>query len=353
MSGFKIPFFGLERQHAYLKDELLEATDRVLASGQWMAGENTEQFEQWLAHKTHSQYAITTHSGTIALEAIAKYYERSNYIPVKRALIPTLTFPATANAFINSGWDVEFLDCNRNGQVEWHKHVDGSTEGIAVGVGLYGEEIRDVPHLPFIEDGAQHWLADDCRHQGLATTISFDPTKNLPSTGNGGAIVTNSEVMYEWLKGYFNHGKHHVPFAGTNARMSELEAAHLLVRKNYLEMWQGRRRAIARHWIYRFSDSPVRVVLNHMGNHALQKFVIEIDNRDYIRDQLANDGIETRIHYEKPLHELKQYEKYKGPNMMSVASSLTRRVLSLPFYPDLSGDEVEFIADRVLHHVQK
>jgi len=353
MSGFKIPFFALERQHLYLKEELLEATDRVLASGQWMAGENTEEFEQWLAHKTHSQYAITTHSGTVALEAVARYYERANYVAVKKALIPTLTFPATANAFINSGWDVEFVDCNRYGQVEWSKHVDGGTEGVAVGVGLYGEEIRDYPHLPFIEDGAQHWLADGCKHHGLATTISFDPTKNLPSTGNGGAVVTNSEVMYEWLRGYFNHGKHHVPFAGTNSRMSELEAAHLLVRKNYLETWQMKRRAIAKYWLDRFKDTPVRVLISHLANHALQKFVIEIDNRDHVRVNLATDGIETRIHYARPLHEMKQYEKYKGPGLMSVSSSLTRRVLSLPFYPDLSGDEVEFIADRVLYHVQK
>ena len=95
------------------------------------------------------------------------------------------------------------------------------------------------------------------------------------------------------------------------------------------------------------------MLISHLANHALQKFVIEIDNRDHVRVNLATDGIETRIHYERPLHEMKQYEKYAGPGMMSVSSSLTRRVLSLPFYPELSGDEVEFIADRVLYHVQK
>ena len=116
MNPVSIPFFGIDRQYSHLREEILDATDRVLRSGQVMSGNNTAEFESWLAKKNQSKYAVTVHSGTNALEILAAYYletimiVQDDYKPT--VSIPAVTFPATGNAFIRAGWDVTILDCN-------------------------------------------------------------------------------------------------------------------------------------------------------------------------------------------------------------------------------------------------
>ena len=131
--------------------------------------------------------------------------------------------------------------------------------------------------------------------------------------------------------------------------MSELEAAHMMVRTKHIDEWQERRKEIAYYYMDRLAGS-VRVVAKNYRSHCWHKFVIEIDNRDELRRYLGERGIETRIHYDRPLHEMPKYEKYKNPGLLSVASSLSRRVLSLPIYPELTDSEVEIIADQVRSH---
>jgi dTDP-4-amino-4,6-dideoxygalactose transaminase len=87
---------------------------------------------------------------------------------------------------------------------------------------------------------------------------------------------------------------------------------------------------------------------NNFETHSYHKFVIDVDNRDILARNLAVKGIETRVHYREPLHELPAYADYTGPDILSVASALSRRVLSLPIYPELSDLEVEYIIDAVL-----
>ena len=94
----------------------------------------------------------------------------------------------------------------------------------------------------------------------------------------------------------------------------------------------------------------MRVVAKDKKRHSWHKFVIDIDGRDKLRRDLGERGIETRVHYDCPLHEMPKYEHYKNPGLMSVASSLSRRVLSLPIYPELTDAEVEIIADQVRNH---
>jgi dTDP-4-amino-4,6-dideoxygalactose transaminase len=100
----------------------------------------------------------------------------------------------------------------------------------------------------------------------------------------------------------------------------------------------------------KFKDSPVRCLINETNfeKHCFHKFVIDIDNRDQVRAKLLKLGIDTRVHYEHPLHELPAYQQYQGPDMLSAASSLSRRCLSLPIDPELAPAEVEYIASSLL-----
>ena len=135
-----ISFFGLDRQYVNLKEELLEATDNVLSSGQLMTGEHTEAFELWLAKKNHSKYAITCHSGTQALEMIVHYLFRVNHVPDLHFDVPTLTFPATINAILNKSKSITLIDSDVNGQNIAHDY-NSKINTVRMVVGLYGESI--------------------------------------------------------------------------------------------------------------------------------------------------------------------------------------------------------------------
>jgi dTDP-4-amino-4,6-dideoxygalactose transaminase len=350
----KVPFFGLDRQYNNLKNELLEATNDVLSSGRLMSGKYTEEFEDWLAKKNKSRHAIVCHSGTNALEIIAKYWWNNFLVTAQKpiAYIPTLTFPATANAFINTGWDVNFVDSSKYGQ-SLHRHKFNKKE-FHVYVGLYGAPI--VPHSltsdVIIEDGAQHWLSNNCTRYGHATAISFDPTKNLPSSGNGGAIITNDTALNDWIREYQNHGKPSHITVGTNSRMSELDCAHLLVRSKYLDEWQARRRKIVKMYNTAFRDTNVKSLINkfEIKLHACHKYVIKVEDRDALYTNLQNDDIDCKIHYEKPLHEISCFRNRGDLDMLSKASILSRKVLSLPLFPELTVDEINYVIERVLYH---
>lgn len=331
MSGL-IKFNGLDRQYISLRNELLEATDLVLTSGQLMNGPFTQELEHKLATMNNTRYAITCHSGTSALEIIAKYHKNNDVKSI--AHIPAFTFPATANAFKNANWNINYLNCNNFGQVAPQElpKFDNSCNNLLVAVGIFGEALPEFD-VPMVEDGAQHWLSNNCKRQGT-TAISFDPTKNLPGSGNGGAIVTNDKDLAEFAKAYRQHGNNTV--VGSNSRMSELECAHLLVRLRYLNKWQQRRHDIASYYIDQYSGM---VLINNLETHALQKFVISHNDRDRLRHDLFNNRIETRIHYKQPLS-----ERHLMANIVSDC------VLSLPLYPELTDSEVERVSTTLLKY---
>ena len=363
MSRYQIPFTGLQRQYNQLRKEILEVTDQVLSSGQLMNGRYTEEFEEWLAKTNNNEHAITCHSGTHALEIIGQYWAGDASIwNMPRVLIPSTTYVATANAFIRAGWDVHFIDTDKYGILDTTKIPHGLDYQAVVLVGLYGASLIDAIDLRqwsdwiskgviVIEDAAQHWISNNFIRTGSCAAISFDPMKNLSAYGNGGAIVTDILDLATFAKQMRNNGKPTHDMVGTNSRMSELDCASLLVKTRYLSQWQSRRTAISKHYIERFKNANLRCLIDNtnIDNHAHHKFVVEVDDRDLLQHRLKSLGIETKIHYEQPLHELSVYRQYPGPDMMAASSALSRRCLSLPIYPELTDSEVDVIADQVLN----
>ena len=205
-----IPFTGLKKQYHNLRTEILDVTDEVYRSGQLMSGNYTLEFENWLAKKNHSKYAVTCHSGTQALEIIAYYYRTKSGINPPRAVVPSMTYVATANAFANAGWEVYIGDTDYHGLLDKKKIPDDLSIQAHVLVGLYGASLEQLENKFWatdliIEDGAQHWLANNCRRVGNATAISFDPMKNLASYGNGGAVVTSDLNLIEYARAWREH----------------------------------------------------------------------------------------------------------------------------------------------------
>lgn len=353
MTGLQIPFTGLKKQYSTLRTEILDATDEVLRSGQLMSGNYTAEFENWLARRNHSKYAVTCHSGTQALEIIARYYRLQSSVNPPRVVIPSMTYVATANAFLSAGWDLYIADTDYHGLLDKKKIPNELSVQATVVVGLYGSSVDELEGGFWatdlvIEDGAQHWLSNDCRRWGNATAISFDPMKNLNSYGNGGAVVTDDLDLLEFARTWRSNGRGTA--GSSNSRMSEVDCAQMMVKTQYIDEWQERRKRIATYWMSRLKGSGIRTLIdgNNFQRHAFHKFVIEVDNRDILQRNLALKKIETRIHYEHPVHELPVYSDMPGPDILSVASAMSRRVLTLPFYPELTDLEVEYIIDQVL-----
>ena len=357
-TGLTIPFTGLKKQYNNLRKEILDATDEVLRSGILMSGNNTAEFENWLARKNNVGYAVTCHSGTQALEIIAGYYAGDINIRPPRVLVPAMTFPATANAFLRTGWTVELIDTDAYGQMDLRK-IDKKNMSIQAicAVGLYGQSVKDQYFYytdTIIEDGAQHWLASNCHRLSNSCAISFDPTKNLANYGNGGAVVTRDAQLATYARDWINNGKHlgHMD-PGTNSRMSEIDCAQMMIKTRYIDAWQKRRSEIVAHWVERLKKRNVRSLIDdsNFKDHAYHKFVIEVDTRDEVQKQMTLRKIETKVHYADPLWDLPAYEGMGEHNMLSSAYALSRRCLSLPIYPELTDLEVEYIIDQLLEIV--
>lgn len=352
MTGLTIAHFGLQRQSKQLRDELLDATDQVLQSGQFLDGPFTRQFENWLRFKTGSDYAITVHSGTQALEIIAEYIKIKhlyfgNFEPP--VVLPNISYPATLNAFVSKDINIELRDTDKYGILSEKSMTVAETYCL---VGLYGRspwhdlEFTDGKNI--IVDGAQHWLVAD-GNIGLAMSISFDPTKNLPSTGNGGAIVTNDQDFYNYAVKQRNNGKPNFDFAGSNTKMSEQDCAQILVRTKYLDSWQHRREQIRQFYVNELSNYVKCLSDDFDIPHSNQKFVIYTpEHRNSLHTHLLVSGIDSKIHYDYTLAELESASKISiKPDMLSTSFMLMRGVLSLPIYPELTDLEVEYIVNKV------
>lgn len=348
MTGFVIPFYGLQRQYEKLKVELLEVTNNVLRSGSYMDGYYTLELENYLKTRL-GMMAITCHSCTQALEMVAIYIKQQTSRP--KAFIPNFTYPATANAFINTGYDIELCDTNEFGIINIEK-LNGTAD-VGVVVGLYGRS----PNIPLssnnrfkwlVYDGAQHWLClTKNSHMGFATTISFDPTKNLSASGNGGAILTQDVGLIDFLQSYKNNGKPLFTTIGTNSRMSEIDCAHVLVRSRYIDEWQIKRKKIATYWNDQFKNLPIRSLCDLSVPNAIQKYVIYSGERGSLRNHLTVAGIETKLMYDKPLSDYIAYKEFSNPSFFSTSYMLSKGVLALPMYPELFDNEIEFIAETV------
>jgi dTDP-4-amino-4,6-dideoxygalactose transaminase len=358
MSGYLIPHFGLARQYSNLQDELLDATHDALKEGVLINGPFTASLESWLCNYTGCKFATITHSGTHALEFIAGYHHDLSFLAgdeeAPRIRIPNLTYPATLNAFYSTGWDIELVDTDSNGLLKFDEDEERDFNAYNCFVGLYGASTKYAFYNNVIVDGAQHWLTVDKHQVGEGMAISFDPTKNLPASGNGGAILTNDQSLYDWVNVMKNNGKPDHFYPGTNSKMSELECAHLMIKTQYIREWQARREQIRKYYIDRFVDMPFRCLSKPFEHHADQKFVIYTQTRNELHDYLHNNKIESRIHYPYALSELPiAKDIIKKPDLLSTSMALSRGVLSLPIYPELSDSEVEAVADTVCKFFDK
>lgn len=364
----KVSFVDLGAQHKEIEGELRQAFERVLGRSSFILGPDVEQFEAAFATYLNASACVAVNSGTAALHLVLKALEIG---PDDEVITVPNTFIATAEAISAVGARPVFVDVDPvfytmdPAQVE--RVITQRTRAI-LPVHLYGQPVDLDPlldiaarhNLPLIEDACQAHGAEYKGRKagtlGTAGCFSFYPSKNLGCCGEGGAVLTNDPDLAQRVRLLRSHGsvskyEHSIP--AYNFRMEGLQGAFLATKLKYLDEWNRRRRAIAELYDSLLENTGVVIPIEMpYSRHVYHLYVIQTDDRDCLRQRLADDNVETGVHYPIPLHLQEAYRSlgYRAGDF-PVCESLTRRILSLPMYPELPTAAVPHVVSLLLEHI--
>jgi dTDP-4-amino-4,6-dideoxygalactose transaminase len=339
------PVVDLARRTASLQPELGEALDRVLRSGWFLLGPETEAFEAEFAAFCGRRNAVAVASGTEALRLVL----RSLGVGAgDEVVVPALTAVPTAAAVCATGASPVFADVERDTatlDTKLAAAMIGDRTRAVIPVHLYGRPAA-VPDLgvPVLEDAAQAHGALDPHAPSTAAAYSFYPTKNLGGIGDGGAVVTDDDELAAEVRLLRAHGLtdgyEHTAVSG-NSRMSEVEAAALRIELGQLPAWNARRLAIAK--AYRDAAPAMRWQAPHK-RHVYHLCVARVDDRDEFRARMP---FGTAVHYPRALTQQDAYRQFVREPCPE-AESWAAECVSLPCFPEMTDDEIEVVC-RALH----
>ena len=361
----QIPLTRLDHWDPPLMEQLLGAVERVARSGAFTLGEEVLQFEADFAAYCGTAHAIGVSSGT---EALALVLRALDVGVGDEVIVPANSFIATAEAVSLVGATPRFVDVDPATAVMTADSVEaavGSSTRCVMPVHLYGRTVELAPilavaernGLAVIEDACQAhgaWLGDArAGSLGIAGCFSFYPAKNLGAWGDGGAVVTSDPTLDHRIRLLRAHGertRYHHEVVGTTARLDALQAAVLRVKLQYLDTWNDGRRRAGAALARALEGGLVRVPTPATpdSDHVFHQFVVEVEDRDGLRDHLASRGIATAIHYPVPIHRTAAYSSSgMVEGSLPVTERLAGRICSLPMHHALSDDEIDQIAEAV------
>jgi dTDP-4-amino-4,6-dideoxygalactose transaminase len=361
-----VPFLDLNAPHIELRGEIHEAIDRVVSSGWYVLGPEVEAFEEEYAAFCDVRYAVSVASG---LDALHLALRAMDIRPGDEVIVPSHTFIATWLAVSQCGAtpvpvEPEEGTYNLNPTLI-EEAITARTKAI-LPVHLYGQPADMDPILTIakqhglrvLEDGAQ---AHGARYKGKrlgahgdAVAWSFYPGKNLGALGDGGAVTTNDPDIADRLRILRNYGsrvKYVHDVQGVNSRLDPLQAAILRVKLQHLDEWNARRGAIAARYLQRLSSLGLIMPQVPVWADAVwHLFVVRHSQRELLQQYLTEAGIGTLIHYPIPPHRQPAYtDSAYAPDAFPMASRIANEVLSLPMWPQMSGEDVQ----RVIHAICK
>ncbi len=360
-----VPFLDLRAAHLELGGDLERAVMRVLESGRYLLGPELEAFEHEFAGYCGTRHCVGVASGLSAIELALR---AAGIGPGDEVIVPAYTWVATWLAVSRTGARPVGVDVE-----EATYNLDPGLIGAAltertaaiVPVHLRGQPadmdaiaaVSAAAGLLVVEDAAQAHGAR-CRGQrvgsvGRAGAFSFYPSKNLGALGDGGAIVTDDGELAERVRRLRNYGmrdRHEIVEAGVNSRLAEIQAAALRATLPRLDAWNLARAGLAQ--VYRDAlGSHGAVSLPTAPDWAdpvWHLFVIGHPDRDSCAAALAEEGIETLVHYPQLPHRTTPYREHWPEGSFPVAERLAARALSLPLHPQLDPASCERVANAVL-----
>jgi len=362
----RLPLVDLSKQYENLRADLDAAIERVFGSMEFILGAEAVAFEREFATFCGAAYAIACGNGTDALElALSAGGIQSG----DEVITVAHTFAATGEAIVRVGAVPRFIDVDPDTLLmdidQVGRVINQKTRAI-IPVHLYGAcvdmgalmSLAEKYGLIVIEDAAQaHGATAGGKRAGTigeAGCFSFYPGKNLGAYGDAGAIVTSNPQLAERIRKLRDHGRsgkyeHYV--IGRNSRMDALQAAFLRVKLHHLDAWNRRRRALAGRYRFLLEDVPnVKVVaVLPDGEAVYHLFVVQVDNRDLVKDRLNAAGISTGVHYSVPLHLQPAFVGTQGINgvALPITESAAERVLSLPIFPEMAESDVDWVVSEL------
>jgi dTDP-4-amino-4,6-dideoxygalactose transaminase len=367
-----VPFIDLKRQYKKIKGEILSATQRVYEKGRFILGEEVSAFEKEFSHYCGVRYGVGVGSGTDALYLALKAAgigEGDEVITVANSFVATalaISFTGAKPLFVDIDPKTYTMDPNHLELLLKRQKAKESGRKIkaVLPVHLYGHpaemdsimEIADRYDLIVIEDACQAHGAKYGKKKvgsfGAMGCFSFYPTKNLGGYGDGGMVVTNHkrhDQNLRLLRCYGERKKYEHILKGHNSRLDEIQAAILRVKLKYLDQWNGERRRKAK--IYTQMLSPLGVVCPSEKKgvrHVYHLYTIKTKKRDSLQTFLKKRGIETLIHYPIPIPLQEAYRELEYHKRdLPLTNQWSRKILSLPFFPEMKESEMEEVAQQI------
>lgn len=359
----QIPMVDLQEELKLLRAPIMEMMTEVLDSGEYVLGKKGEQLEKLVAQYVGARYGIGVANGTDALQLALMALDIGQGDEV---ITTPFTFFATGEAIAQVGAMPVFVDIEEESYnldaSKIEEVITSNTKAIIV-VHLYGKaanmkEIMEIAknyRLRVIEDACQAIGTEyDGQRVGAIGDIgcfSFFPSKNLGAFGDAGLVTTNQKDIYDKINKLRNHGseqKYHHSAIGMNSRLDEFQAAILLVKLYYLDIFLHKRKEVANRYtdnLQAFIKTPSKATDRE---HTFHQYCIELDRRDDLALALKNKGIASAIYYPIPLHLQKAFDYlgYKKGDF-EVAEKAAERVLALPISPTLSFQQQDYIIEVV------
>ncbi|WP_421201690.1 DegT/DnrJ/EryC1/StrS family aminotransferase [Aeromonas enteropelogenes] len=354
-----IPFLDLKSINTQYAEELKNACSKVIDSGWYIMGSELTAFEQEFAAYCGTKYAIGVANGLDALTLVLRAWKALGRLKAGDEVI------VQANTYIAS-----ILAITENDLVPVLVEPDPATFNLAsatvaaaitpntkaiLPVHLYGQ-LSPMPDLLAIAREHNLLVLEDCAQAhgaeiqgkragnwGDAAGFSFYPGKNLGALGDGGAITTNHDELAQTIKALRNYGSHKKYenlYQGVNSRLDEIQAAMLRVKLPYLEAETIRRQHIAQNYRSGIMNPLVTLpnVIDELA-HVWHLFVVRCENREALQAYLAEQDIQTLIHYPVAPHKQQAYSQWNSISL-PLTEEIHQQVLSLPLDPTMSDESV-------------
>lgn len=375
-----IPFLDLKANYNSIKSEVNAAIQQVLDNTAYILGASVQNFERDFSAAHQVKYCLGTSSGTDANHLVLWGLGIGAGDEV---IVPANTFIATAWGATLCAATPVFVDCDPEtyniDPAKVEKAITKKTKAI-VAVHLYGQsadldpliDIAKKHNLILVEDAAQAHLAE---YKGKlvgglteAASFSYYPGKNLGAYGEGGAVTTNNEALYNKIKKLREHGqsqKYYHDILGHNYRMEGIQGAVLEVKLKYLSKWTDARRSVAAKYNEGLKNFAKVITPKEASyaKHVYHLYVIQLNDgsleksnqlRDKLKDFLIQNGVNVGLHYPIPLHMQEcfknlGYKKGDFPNSEKIAEA----GLSLPMFPELTDEQINYVIEKIKEFFSK
>lgn len=356
-------FIDLKKQYKLIQNNVLKRINQVLDHGTYIMGPEIQELEEKLANYVQAKHCITVASGTDALMVAMMAV---GIEPGDEVITTPFTFIATAEMIRILGATPVFVDINPQtyniDPAKIEQAITSKTKFI-LPVNLYGQcadidpinELAKKYNLTVIEDAAQSFGATyknrpSCNLSKIGCT-SFFPAKPLGGYGDGGACFTDDDELANNMRIIRNHGSsaryHHV-MIGLNSRLDTIQAAILLEKLAIFDEEVKLRQDVAKKYNDLLGDFVEIPYIESFNRSIYAQYTIQVDDRTKVQQKLQQVSIPTAVHYPVPLHKQPVFEKeFQDVVNLTISEKLSTRVMSLPFHPYLSDQDMEHISKHL------